>query len=84
MFIFTDEEISNIARNNDLSQFLSDLEDCGELTEEDKRFVGYYALQTPYLKTFNEVQRFNYITQLNQALKLRASLPVYSLIARDL
>ena len=34
--IFKDEEISNIARNNDLSQFLSDLEDCGEKFSRDR------------------------------------------------
>lgn len=84
MFTFYESEIIDISRNNDLKEFLRDVERCGVLTEEDKRFIGFYALQTPYSKGFTEVQRFRYLTQLNTALKLRASLPVYSVIVRDL
>lgn len=79
MFTFNESEIIDIARNNDLKEFLRDAESSGVLTEEDKRFIGFYSLQTPYSKGFTEVQRFRYLTQLNTALKLRAALPIYSL-----
>lgn len=79
MFTFYEFEIIDIARNNDLKEFLRDAESSGVLTEEDKRFIGFYSLQTPYIKGFTEVQRFRYLTQLNTALKLRAALPIYSL-----
>ena len=79
MFTFYESEIIDIARNNDLKEFLRDAESSGVLPEEDKRFIGFYSLQTPYSKGFTEVQRFLYLTQLNTALKLRAALPIYSL-----
>lgn len=78
MFVFTDEEIALTARNNDLQQFLRDVENSGDLSEEDKRFIGYYNLQKPYKEAKTETQRFDYISQLNEALIKRRDLPIYS------
>ena len=80
MFCFTDSEIRDIVKNNDFPEFLNDVALNGELSEEDKRFIGYYSLCSPFQKSFNEVQRFEYINQLNTALILRNSVPVYSFI----
>ena len=47
MFVFSNEEIATIAHNNDLPEFLRDADGAGGLSEEDKRFIGYYNLQNP-------------------------------------
>lgn len=78
MFTFLSEEIVEIAHNDDLPQFLRDVDGAGGLSEEDKRFIGYYNLQNPYKNAKNEVQRFDYISQLNEALIKRRDLPIYS------
>lgn len=80
MFTFMNQEIESIAKNNDMAQFLRDMESAGIITEYDKQFIGYYSLQHPYRKNFTEVQRFDYLQKLNESLKIRASLPVYSFI----
>lgn len=53
------------------------MDNSGVLTEEDKRFISHYVLLTPYQSDFNEPQRYVYINRLNEALKYRASMPIY-------
>lgn len=78
MFVFLPEEIVTIAHENELSQFLSDMENCGELSKEDKKFIGFFNLQNPYKDNKTEVQRYEYLTLLNEALIKRRDLPAYS------
>lgn len=80
MFLFTDTEMANIAYYNDLSEFLADAKENGEMTEDESKFIGCYSLCNTYSKTFTEVQRFEYIRKLNIALKTRNTLPVYSFV----
>ena len=78
MFTFLAEEIVEIAYNDDLPQFLRDVENCGELSTEDKKFIGFFNLKNPYKENKTEVQRFEYLTLLNEALIKRRDLPTYS------
>lgn len=78
MFTFLAEEIVEIAHNDDLPQFMRDVENSGELSAEDKKFIGFYNLENPYKENKTEVQRFEYLTLLNEALIKRRDLPTYS------
>lgn len=80
MFLFSDSEIALVAINNDLREYLYDLKNCGEISEEEYRFIGYYSLNNPYKKSFTEVQRYDYIRKMNHVLKMRNSLPIYSFV----
>lgn len=74
MFVFHDAELTNIALHNDLSEFIENLEYNNELTLEDKQFIGLFFIQNPYSKSFSIFERYDYLLNLNTALKLRKSL----------